>query len=149
MPHRSKRYRVDLPAQMAECDANYLRLRKLFPRLHDDDVTLFGIALGEHPHEVRIEVIERGPYTTLLQLSLLPEVPWNLRPRLTVRMYHDARSAEVVGFHRSRHFRPVYEYPNPHMHQPDEKAQVNRFLGELLSLCLHHGVAAIEPVLAD
>ena len=149
LPKSSKRYRVDLPAQMAECDANYLRLMKLFPGLRDQDATLFGISLGEHPYEVQLKVLERGPYTTLLRLALLPETTWNLRPQLTVRAYHDARSAEVVEYHGARHFRPVYAYPNREMHQPDEKAQVNRFLGEFLSLCLRHGVAVTEPVLAS
>ena len=68
-------------------------------------------------------------------------------PRLTVRLYHDARSAEVVEYQRARHFNAVYDYPNRDMRQPDEKAQVNRFLGEFLSVCLKHGVAVKEPVL--
>jgi uncharacterized protein len=141
-----KRYRIDLPAHMAECDANYLRLIKLFPNLREDDVSAFSVLLGERPFHVRVEVGERGPYTTLLELLQLPEGPWNALPRMLVRLYHDARSAEVVECHRFRHFRPVYDYPNEHMHLPDEKAQVNRFLTEFLSWCLRHGLAITEPV---
>jgi hypothetical protein len=133
---------------MAECDANYARLMKLFPALREKDVSTFGIVLGEQPHQVKLEVIERGPYTTLVELLRLPEVPWNPQPRMVVRLYHDARSAEVVECHGARHFRAVYDYPNERMHQPDEKAQVNRFLTELLSLCLRHGVATLEPASA-
>jgi uncharacterized protein len=143
-----KRYRIDLPAHMAECDANYLRLMKLFPTLREEDVSAFSVMLGDLPFLVRIEVVERGPYTSLIELLQLPEGPWSTLPRMLVRLYHDARSAEVVECHRSRHFRPVYDYPNKHMHLPDEKAQVNRFLTEFLSWCLRNGIATTEPVSA-
>ena len=145
---RDKRYSIDLPAHMAECDANYLRLMKLFPSLRDDDVSVFGVVVGDNPYQVHIEVQERGPYTTLIRLTQLPKAPWSTRPALTVRLYHDARSAEVVEYQRGGHFRAVYDYPNRDMRLPDEKAQVNRFLGEFLSMCLTHGVSVREPVLA-
>jgi len=146
MPRR--KYRIDLPAHMAECDANYLRLMKLFPALRDEDVSVFGVLLGDDAHPVRLKVLERGPYTTLLELRQAPHAQWNPKPRMQVRLYHDARSAEVVESQGARHFRAVYEYPNQHMHLPDEKAQVNRFLTEFLSLCLRDGVAMTEPVTA-
>jgi uncharacterized protein YqiB (DUF1249 family) len=139
-----KRYRIDLPAHMAECDANYLRLMKLFPRLREDDVSVFAMVLGQHPYQVRFEVLERGPYTTLIELRHLPEAPWNLQPRMRVRLYHDARSAEVVDYLGARHFRPSYAYPNNRMHLPDEKAQVNRFLSEFLAMCLANGMSITE-----
>ncbi len=144
-----KRYSIDLPAHLAECDANYLRLMKLFPLLREEDVSVFGIIVGQHPSEVRIEVLERSPYTTHIRLTQLPQAPWSKKPSLTVRMYHDARSAEVVEYQHARHFRAVYDYPNQYMRQPDEKVQVNRFLGEFLALCLEHGVAVNEPVLVS
>jgi uncharacterized protein len=143
-----KKYRIDLPGHMAECDANYLRLMKLFPRLREADVSAFSVLLGERFCQVRIIVVERGPYTTLIELEQVPGTPWNVVPRMLIRLYHDARSAEVVECHRSRHFRPVYDYPNEHMHAPDEKAQVNRFLTEFLSWCLRHGLATAEPASA-
>jgi uncharacterized protein len=143
-----RRYRIDLPAHMAECDANYARLMKLFPRLREAEANRFGLQIGDHQHQVCLEVVERGPYTTLVRLLRLPDAPWNPQPRMLVRLYHDARSAEVVECHGARHFRAVYDYPNRYMHLPDEKAQVNRFLSEFLALCLSHGVALTEPVSA-
>ncbi|MCZ6641500.1 MAG: DUF1249 domain-containing protein [Gammaproteobacteria bacterium] len=142
-----KRYNIDLPAHLAECDANYLRLMKLFPLLRVEDVSVFGVVVGQHPSEVRIQVLERSPYTTHIRLTQLPSAPWSKKPSLTVRMYHDARSAEVVEYQHARHFQAVYDYPNPTMRQPDEKVQINRFLGEFLALCLEHGVAVKERVL--
>ncbi|MCH8140636.1 MAG: DUF1249 domain-containing protein [Proteobacteria bacterium] len=122
---------------------------KLFPLLREEDVSVFGIIVGQHPSEVRIEVLERSPYTTHIRRTQLPQAPWSKKPSLTVRMYHDARSAEVVEYQHARHFRAVYDYPNQYMRQPDEKVQVNRFLGEFLALCLEHGVAVNEPVLVS
>ena len=72
-------------------------------------------------------------------------LPWLPTPRLEVRVYHDARMAEVVGAEHARRFRSVYPYPNVDMHQPDEKSQLNLFLGEWLSHCLACG-HELEPV---
>ncbi len=144
---KRKRYSIDLPAHMAECDANYLRIMKLFPNLRENDVSVFGVMIADQAAEVSIAVLERSPYTTLIKLRQLPEAPWGTNPMMTVRLYHDARSAEVVEYQRARHFKAVYAYPNDSMRQRDEKVQVNRFLGEFLSYCLTHGVAVHERVL--
>ena len=63
---------------------------------------------------------------------------------MTVRLYHDASLAEVVGsevtgYQKHRYLLPRYSYPNSAMHQRDEKSQLNQFLGEVLSLCLAEG----------
>jgi len=143
-------YSMDLPAHMAECDANYLRFLKLFPDLRERDEVTFTLELHGASFEVRFAVLERSPYTSLVRVSQCPEVPWNVTASLTVRLYHDARSAEVVEYQGRKHFlRAVYDYPNQDMRQPDEKAQINRFLGEFLSLCLRHGMAAGQPLLAN
>ncbi|HAR32160.1 MAG TPA: DUF1249 domain-containing protein [Gammaproteobacteria bacterium] len=136
-----RRYRVDLPSQMAECDANYMRLSRLFPGMQDENERRFVLALGARDSQVRLSVVERGPYTTLIDIRQLPDAAWLPQAHLRVRLYHDARSAEVVECQGVRHFRAAYGYPNPHMHQPDEKAQVNRLLSEFLTLCLAQGAA--------
>jgi uncharacterized protein YqiB (DUF1249 family) len=61
---------------------------------------------------------------------------------MLIRLYHDAQSAEVVEVRNETRFKEVYEYPNPRMRARDEKAQVNRFLGEYLAMCLRYGLAA-------
>jgi hypothetical protein len=145
----SKRYSIDLPAHLAECDANYLRLKKLFPSLRERDASSFGIDINGNVLEIKLEVVERSRYTSLVRLTQLPVAPWSRKPSITIRMYHDARSAEVVEYQGKRHFRAVYDYPNEDMRHPDEKAQINRFLGEYLSLCLTHGIAMDVTVLAN
>ena len=145
----SKRYSIDLPAHLAECDANFLRLKKLFPSLRERDASSFGIDINGNVLEIKLEVVERSRYTSLVRLTQLPVAPWSRKPSITIRMYHDARSAEVVEYQGKRHFRAVYDYPNEDMRHPDEKAQINRFLGEYLSLCLTHGIAVDVTVLAN
>ena len=105
---RRKNYSVDLPGHMAECDANYRRLLRLFPGLRDSSDHTFTLALPEHHTQVIFKVLERGPYTTLLEIDLggpqrdaaAGGSEWLSRiaaPRLSVRIYHDAQSAEVVS----------------------------------------------------
>jgi uncharacterized protein YqiB (DUF1249 family) len=146
------RYRIDLSAHIAECDANYLRLMKLAPDLDRSELRVLRLVIADRTVSVRIRLLERCPYTSLIEVSQHPwleglafELP---APRLTVRMYHDARSAEVIEFQAGRRFHPVYAYPNDEMRQRDEKAQINRFLAEYLSACLYHGVAEDEAVVA-
>ena len=131
---------------MAECDANYLRLLKLFPDLRRQDEWCFGVAIGGTMTPIIVNVLERGPYTTLMQIASPREPGWRSNPTFRVRLYHDAKSAEVVEYQRARHFRAVYDYPNQGMRQPDEKAQVNRFLGEFLSVCLACGITTEDLV---
>lgn len=145
MNRAQNHYSIDLPRHMAECDANYTRLMRLCPGLRERSGGVFDVAIAGRRAQVSIKVLERSPYTTLLRLRQGPDAPWGLNPGFTVRLYHDARCAEVVEYQRARHFKAVYAYPNDAMRQRDEKVQVNRFLGEFLSHCLRNGVAVREP----
>lgn len=138
------RYKVDLPAQMAECEANYHRLLKLMPQHLTINDWQFAITGGSRNHYLQIRVIERSRYTTTVQMAQLDiRLPdqhiWLQMPKLTVRLYHDARLAEVLAWEGHKRLRPRYDYPNTAMYQSDEKAQLNRFLGEWLALSLQRG----------
>ena len=67
-----------------------------------------------------------------------------LHPRMTIRLYHDARMAEVLLTQDIRQVKPRYDYPNSQMHQQDEKQQTNQFLNEWLHLCLRLGQVNVE-----
>ena len=149
MKRTDRKYNINLPAHMAECDANYLRLQKLFPGMREDDISSFGVDINGLNFTIALRVLERGPYTTILRLTQEPAPPWSRKPSLTIRLYHDARCAEVVEYQGKRHFRAVYDYPNEDMRHPDEKAQINRFLSEYLAVCLAHGIASDETLLAN
>ena len=141
-------YVPDLIADMAECDANYIRLRQLFPDMDEESDLKFGIRTtsGEGATVV-IRITARCPFTTMLMVNVTSQneelfVKW---PYLDVRIYHDVRSAEVIRFDQHRNFRFRYPTPNDNMFQPDEKSQINKFLGELLTHCIEHGYS-LEPV---
>jgi uncharacterized protein YqiB (DUF1249 family) len=138
----------DLVADMAECDANYIRLRQLFPDMQTEDDLAFGIKTRtEAGASVLINITERCPFTTMLTVNVSSENdhPFIRWPSLDVRIYHDVRSAEVIRFERHKNFRFRYPMPNENLFQPDEKSQINRFLGELLTHCIEHGYS-LEPV---
>nr|WP_324259414.1 DUF1249 domain-containing protein [Cellvibrio fontiphilus] len=142
-----ERYKVDLPLQMAECEANYLRLCKLVAQSPDDDIR-FMVARGPQQWLHLLKITERSPYTTTLELSRTvvgQGSEWLSMPKLTLRMYHDAKLAEVLAWEGHKRLRPRYDYPNQSMYQSDEKYQLNRFLGEWLSLCLEQGQALGLP----
>lgn len=133
-------YRVNLPLQMAECEANYWKLAKLVSDANED-LYEFRISRGQRYWLHRLQVIERSPYTTTLVLSMESSQPsqWLRMPKLTVRIYKDAKLAEVLAWEGHKRLRPCYTYPNPNMYHQDEKLQINQFLGEWLGLCLTEG----------
>lgn len=146
------RYKVDLSSQQADCEANYLRLRKILPELRDRDEWLFDIGSAV-TKQLYVRVVDRAPYTTTLELTQPDDRDGNATsatlkgPKLTVCMYHDADMAEVVGWENHRRLQARYDYPNRQMYQRDEKAQLNRFLADWLTLCQAEGRVAFD--LAD
>ena len=136
-----ERYKVNLPLHMAECEANFVRLMKLVPSRAQDECSLM-VTRGTQQWLHKLSVLERSPYTTTLALtrtSLTATSQWLTMPKLTLRMYHDAKLAEVLAWEGHRRLRPRYEYPNQTMYHSDEKYQINCFLGEWLQVCLEHG----------
>ena len=145
---RKKRYVPDLMADMAECDANYIRLLRLFPDLRESDGLTFGVTGTTNDGTVvTIRILERCPFTTMVavEVSNDEDKPWIKWPTLEVRVYHDLDTAEVTRFERHRQLRYRYETPNPDMFGPDEKSQINRFFGELLTFCADNG-RVLDPV---
>ncbi len=147
MPLRD-RYRVDLSGLQAVCESNYARLMRLLPGMRDGaEERRIALSQGDRLVGVlALEVVESCPYTSTLRVRQDYTLPWMPSPQLEVRVYHDARMAEVTGAENARRFRSVYPYPNAAMHQPDEKSQLNLFLGEWLSHCLACG-HELAPVL--
>ncbi|WP_407332145.1 DUF1249 family protein [Enterovibrio sp. 27052020O] len=130
-------YQVDLSALMRMYETNYAKLLRLMPR--QDDVGEFCV-YDIQGNEFQLDIVESTRYTTLLDIWQRGEIPQYLRPRLTVRMYHDARVAEVCTSQQISRIQPRYDYPNPRMHQRDEKHQINAFLSDWLAHCLRNGM---------
>ena len=124
---------------------------KLLPDLCDTDDRAIGLDLLTGSTIVHLCVVERCPYTTTVRLQQGAPAPFLSAeamfraPAMTVRLYHDARTAEVTEYQNERGFKPVYAYPNLGMRLPDEKAQINKLLSELLSFYLLTGTST-QPV---
>lgn len=163
---KNRNYSVDLIKQMAVCDANYIRLLKLIPELRtyrssaawdaelEPDFRLAEFVVADN-HDgrgdtvVEVRLVETFKYTTTLDISQRPAAGnWLTNPTMQVRIYHDACTAEVTSYQNHRNFKPHYSQPNPRMYQRDEKIQVNRFLGEWLTLCLRAGRSLKVPSIA-
>jgi uncharacterized protein YqiB (DUF1249 family) len=136
---RKKNYKLNLSDLHAVCEANYVRLLRLFPDYETSNSREFAVG----PARVRIEVVERCRYTTFFRIhqyqnesALLGDL------RIDVRAYHDARMLEVGTFQSRGHIAPRYVYPNEDMYQQDEKSQQNRFLADWLEHCQQGGHAS-------
>ena len=134
---RSSTYSIDLAGLHATCECNYVRLLRLFPDYETTNSREFQLRSG---HRIRIDVMERSRYTTIMSVSQRGRPSsWLVPPRFTLRAYHDVRMVEVTGFQASGKVQARYEYPNPRMHARDEKTQQNLFLAEWLAHCMEQG----------
>ena len=117
-------------------ERNYSKLTDLLPGLPVRQAP-FAIAVAGLPL-IHVEIIEQNPYTTTIHVrqSMTAGQPWVSDLRMKVRLYHDARVAEVLAYQGVRAIQPFYPYPNPKMFQPYEKRRVNQFLAEWLRHCL-------------
>ncbi|PCJ14628.1 MAG: hypothetical protein COB04_14785 [Gammaproteobacteria bacterium] len=155
------RHTPDLSGFIVRCEANYRLLLKLMPDIQDDDELDFGLApLQQTFGYINISVTERCKYTTTITITqtnhahsdLSPEdqdlesEAWLQESTMSIRLYHDARMAEVLSFQKQGRIKPSYEYPNRKMFQRDEKAQLNQFLGEWLNYCLRVGQVLDNPM---
>ncbi|MGO3058385.1 DUF1249 domain-containing protein [Halomonas sp. AOP43-A1-21] len=134
-------YVTDLKSLQGECSANYLRLLRLVDDMESGQRREIALSSDEqHFGDLQLKVLEHAPYTTMVEVTQSGPLDAVMEgPRMRVHLYHDVRMAEVTDFQRQRHFSGRYRYPNAHMHQPDEKLQLNRFLGEWLAHGLAHG----------
>lgn len=111
---------------------------------------LVELAVDE-PARLLLIVEEQSRYTTMLTIEMsyvanctscdsVAGTPEYSGGSMSVRMYHDLRLAEVISVCGQRISLASYEFPNASMFQPDEKAQQNHFLAELLSLSIQKGL---------
>jgi len=161
MTMQSKKYHPKLSTLMNLCEINYMLLIRLLANNNDEEV------IGKERKffisdflAYNIKTLEVTRYTSLI--SICQEMPNAnqtneenhqnldednkkgllssiLHPKMTIRLYHDARMAEVISNQDIRQVKPRYDYPNNKMHLPDEKEQINIFLKEWLQLCLKLG----------
>lgn len=154
---KKRSYKPYVPDFLTLCERNYAQLRFFLPgaisvpnanaqandgRAGDCKV----IQINEY-EGYRIKLLELCKFTTTIKIEHVSEsaLGW-LRPQFEVRLYHDARLAEVISCQQVRRFKAVYDYPNIEMMQPDEKRQINLLLRDWLLLCQRQGYHSVESL---
>lgn len=152
MQSNPAKYRPHLPTLMNLCEINYmLSLRILADKEQVNQERCFFIS---DFLSYRVLVNEVTRYTTLITINQEANIQGeNLSalfcPKMIIRLYHDARMAEVISSQDVQQVKPRYDYPNEQMHLPDEKQQINYFLKEWLQLCLQLGQARCSLLKSD
>ena len=137
----------DLGELMAIYECNYIRLRQLIP-----DIAAVGkgaCSLTTGALDLYLSVTERNRYTTTLTLTyhFEDELGRFPAPDLQIRIYHDARLAEVLSCGRRRGQRNA-EYDSWRRdYNLYDKWRINRFLQKWLGYCLRQGhrFKAVHP----
>ncbi len=124
-------------ALMELYELNYMRLRRLIPavgQLESHAVSRVADCLPLH-----VQVSERCRYTTMLRMTYLFSEGEGSRalPDLRVRIYHDARTAEVLS--RVVHDRRSHQLITRPATSLETRWALNRFFHRWLGYCLHRG----------
>jgi len=147
-----KSYQPNLVSLMTLCANNYMLLLKLLAgrtvieesrSFFISDFLSYTVTVTEVTRYTSVICFEQDSLKHALK-SIPGVVASALHPRMTIRLYHDARMAEVLATQDIRQVKPRYDYPNTQMHQQDEKQQTNQFLNEWLHLCLRLGQVNVE-----
>ncbi|WP_117235732.1 DUF1249 family protein [Vibrio maerlii] len=133
-----KPYHVDLAGLMRIYETNYAKLNALLPAHAEvGDVRCYQVV--NVTYQLCVEEVTK--YTTLVDICQSDELPVFPLPRMSVRLYHDARVAEVRSSNQLSQVKARYDYPNTRMMQKDEKFQTNQFLSDWLTFCLKNGIS--------
>ena len=132
--HLSTASHRDLAGLMALYEENYIRLRTLLPRI--DRMPDQAVSRVPGCVDLHVEIRERARYTTTLNLTCLFRHGEEVRrePDLTLRICHDARTAEVLNLQLRR--------PEPGSNARRTLLlcwQRNRFLHKWLGYCVRRG----------
>jgi uncharacterized protein YqiB (DUF1249 family) len=124
---------------MSVYESNYIRLAWLVPRLDEIEGTLISSVAGDCNLHLAIE--ERARYTTTLTLSyVFDEAEGPVRdPDLTVRVYHDARLAEVQACARWHRHETLASIRSQVTRELGERWLRNIMLNKWLDYCVERG----------
>lgn len=121
-------------------EQNYIRLRRLIPDFERIGAQAVSTAPG--CVDLHYECLQRSKYTTVFRLTYKFET---LEPNLEIRLYHDARVAEVLAcnvpledasWDRGLRIPSLFRTDLQNLHS---KWRLNRFLNKWLHYCLKQG----------
>lgn len=118
-------------------EMNYAKLVRLLPKQQQPQARCSYDIQGQ---VFDLVILEVTTYTTLVTIEMAGRVSDYLRPQMQVRLYHDARVAEVCASQQIARIKARYDYPNRKMHQVNEKQQINTFLSDWLFYCTTRGI---------
>ena len=120
-------------------EANYDRLMLMVPQIE----AMHSGARSSVPdaRNLILDVLDSSRYTTTIGLTQYLNLDGVMvpNPHMRIRLYHDAKVAEVVAYQNQSRFKHRYPYPNPKMLLRHEKRAVNQFLAEWLTHCVVMG----------
>ena len=124
-----RQYQTTTPVGLYE--ANFRRLTRLLPDIARRNV---GECIELAAENTTITVLEQFKYTSVISLQQSLNSSFNQLSDLEMelRICHDARLLEVVGYQGRNPVQSALYYPNKHMLQLDEKKQLNLLLKEIL-----------------
>ena len=121
-----------------------MRLLRLMPQLPQLGQSISVDFTHESNSGMHIRIDEITRYTHLLSIAAESDRPeWLPQIQIKVRIYHDAKMAEVVEWCSDRTI-PWELAEKSSMQAPDEKWQWNMFLSDLLAHCLSHGMSKVK-----
>ena len=160
----NNKYQVNLASLMRLCSNNYLLLIKLLASnvqvgqkrvffisdnlaysITINEVTKYTTLINFQQTATSKEMAttkarsEKGNGKTNNKILNNKKLTTSMLPCMVIRLYHDAKMAEVISTQHIKQIKPKYSYPNKQMHQQDEKHQTNQFLHDWLHLCLALG----------
>lgn len=123
-------------------EENYRLVRLLMPELRTMEAGVY-VSRPEGRLQLELSQIVRNRYTTTFNLTyrFTHSLRGEREPDLSVRIYHDARTCEVLsGFLHSR-------WESRKVRSLDHGYRLNRFLFKWLNYCLRqgHGFSGLSP----
>lgn len=144
-----RQYRPNITNIINLCEVNYMMLLRLIADKEQVGEQRCFMISDFLSYTILITEVTR--YTSLITMSQDTHISGHnltnlFRPKMVIRLYHDARLAEVISNQDIRQIKPRYDYPNSKMHLPDEKQQINVFLKEWLQLSLQLGQTQLSSL---
>jgi len=121
-------------------ESNYIRLGGLIQDFHRIEGALISEVPGDCPLHLRVE--DRSRYTTTFTLTYLFEDPIGTLiadPDLQVRVYHDARLAEVKQCARWHRHEVIESIRRHCLHELGDRWLRNMMLNKWLDYCVERG----------
>ncbi|MCC5856001.1 MAG: DUF1249 domain-containing protein [Idiomarina sp.] len=143
-----RRYIPDLKELHSLAERNYASLSQLLPATLVQGVSKH-IQVGEQ-FDFELSIEQTAPYTTdVLVTQNRPDPVANelTAVQFSVRLYHDARMAEIIDCQGAGALTAIRPGQAPkRASQQDEKRQLSRLLADWLKLCVQQGRSALDWV---